>query len=253
LKTLSTEITDGVLRITLNRPEKRNAFDETMIEELIEVFSGIPEDVCCVLMGGNGRVFSAGADLEWMRRMGEADFQENYRSSLRMARMFELIDTAPVPVVSRVHGAAIGGGMGLVAVSDIVVATGDTRFGWTEVGLGLVPAVISTFAVRKVGYSNARRYFLTGEIFDGKVAKEIGLVHDLVSSIQELDEKVEDIISALRSAGRQALRLTKELLIRLRTIADEELLSYSAEIIARARATQDARERLRRFLEKKKK
>ncbi len=253
MKTLSTEITDGVLRITFDRPEKRNAFDETMIEELIGIFSSIPDDVCCVLMRGNGKVFSAGADLGWMKRMGEATFQENYQGSLRMAHMFELIDTAPVPVVSRVHGAAIGGGIGLVAVSDIVVAMEDTRFGWTEVRLGLVPAVISTFAVRKVGYSNARRYFLTGEIFDGKVAKEMGLVHELASTMEELDDKVEEIISTLRSNGREALRLTKELLIRLRTIADGELLSYSAEVISRARATEEARERLRQFLEKSKK
>ncbi len=250
MKTLNTEITDGVLRITFDRPRKRNAFDEVMIEELIEVFSSIPDDVCCVLMRGNGKVFSAGADLEWMKRMGEATFEENYRGSLRMARMFELIDTSPVPVVSRVHGAAIGGGMGLVAVSDIVIAMEDTRFGWTEVKLGLVPAVISTFAIRKVGYSVARRYFLTGEIFDGRVAKEIGLVHELASTPRELDEKVEGIISTLRSNGWLALRFTKELLVRLRNMSDEEVLSYSAEVISRARATEEARERLRQFLEK---
>ncbi len=221
-----------------------------MIEELIEVFSGIDEDVCCILMEGKGKVFSAGADLEWMKRMGEASFEENYESSLRMARMFELIDTAPVPVVSRVHGAAIGGGIGLVAVSDIAISTADTRFGWTEVRLGLVPAVISSFTIRKIGYSYARRYFLTGEIFDGNTAYRIGLVHELAPDMEGLDERVNSIIDSLKSNGLEALRLTKELLVNLRTIPGEDVLSYSSEIISRARATEEARIRLRKFLEK---
>ena len=252
MKTLLLEKQDGLLRITFNRPERRNAFDEQMIEELIEVFSNIDEDVCCILMEGKGKVFSAGADLEWMKRMGEASFEENYEGSLRMAKMFELIDTAPVPVVSRVHGAAIGGGIGLVAVSDIAISTTDTKFGWTEVRLGLVPAVISSFTIRKIGYSYARRYFLTGEIFDGNTAYRIGLVHDLTDSMEDLDEKVESIIETIRANGPKALRLTKEMLVRLRTISEEEILSYSSRIISEARATEEARIRLKRFLEGKK-
>ncbi len=219
-----------------------------MIEELIKVFSSDYEDIYGVVLSGEGKVFCAGADIDWMKRMGEADYDTNLQSSLRMAYMFKLMDEFPLPVVSKVHGAVIGGGIGIVSVSDIVLALEGTIFAWSEVKLGLVPAVVSHFSIRKIGKAKARRYFLTGERFDARKAHEIGLVDEVHPTKDELEGALERILGHIRENGKLAMKLTKRLIREIDKVDD--FLFYSAEVISRARASEEAQRRLDRFLRK---
>ncbi len=241
---------DGVLFVGLDRPESKNAFNEFLIDELTNAFSRIPDNVFCVVLYGEGDSFCAGADLEWMKRMGESDFEENKKSAYLMWRMYETIENCPVILISKAHGYVLGGGMGLISCSDIVVSEENAKFGWTEVKIGLVPAVVSTFSIRKVNDSYARRYFLTGEVFDAWTAKNIGLVHEVVS-IENLDSKVNEFIEILRKNGRYGMRLTKQLLLKLRQRKDEELINECIETIARARSSDEALSRIESFLRRK--
>ncbi len=196
---------DDVLYIGLNRPESKNAFDEFMIEELTKVFSNIPDNIICVVLYGEGDSFCAGADLNWMKRMGELSYEENKKSAYLMWEMYEKIENCPAILISKVHGYVLGGGMGLISCSDIVIAEKNAKFGWTEVKLGLVPAVVSTFSIRKVNDSFARRFFLTGEIFDSYTAYRIGLVHEIIDS-ENLDNKVSEIIEIIKRNGRNGMK-----------------------------------------------
>ena len=186
---------DGsTLRLTLNRPEVRNAFDEEVIGSLAEAAREIALDktVRAVVLAGNGKAFCAGADLAWMSKAIAYTREANRRDAEDLARMLELLDTLPVPVIGRVHGAALGGGVGLVAVCDIVVASEDAMFGFTEVKLGIIPAVISPYVVHKIGPSAARELFLTGSRFTARRARRIGLVHDVVAE-SDLDDVSREI------------------------------------------------------------
>src|SRR5690242_3944422 len=189
------------------RPERRNAFDAALIAELTEAFADVG-DARAVLLSGDGPSFSAGADVEWMRSSVDLSYDENVADALRLRAMLDAIDSCPAPVVARVQGHALGGGCGLVACSDIVVAEPTAQFGFSEVKLGIVPAVISPFALAKIGPSAARRYFVTGERFSADVALRIGLVHELAD---ELDGAVERVVGELLSAGPRAARAAKEL------------------------------------------
>src|ERR671929_146475 len=199
MNALRVERDGPVLRITLARPERRNAFDAALIAALTEAFADVG-DARAVVLSGEGESFCAGADVEWQRSSIDLSYDENVEDALRLYRMCETIDSCPAPVVARVHGYALGGGSGLVACSDIAVAAPDATFGFPEVKLGIIPAVISPFVLPKIG-QHARRYFLTGERFDAETALRIGLVHELA---EDLDAAVERAVGELLTSGPEA-------------------------------------------------
>ena len=234
---------DGdVLRVTLARPEARNAFDAALIGELAEAFVDVGR-ARAVVLAGDGPSFSAGADVEWMRASIALDYDANVGDALALRRMLEAIDGCPAPVVARVQGHALGGGCGLVACSDVAVAAPDAVFAFSEVRLGIIPAVISPFALAKIGPSAARRYFLTGERFDAETALRIGLVHEVAS---DLDRSVDRVLSELLAAGPKAARAAKRLVL------DAPLEgSETARRIAEQRTSVEGQEGLRAFLERR--
>ena len=240
---LRTEQAGDVLRITMSRPELRNAFDAALIHGLSEVFSTVGDDVRAVVLAGEGPSFSAGADVEWMRAAVDLSYEQNVADARRLRKMLETIDACPAPVIARVQGHALGGGCGLVACSDIAVAAPDTQFAFSEVKLGIIPAVISPFAISKIGPSAARRYFVTGERFDAETALRIGLVHEIA---QDLDGAVDRLVGELRSAGPEAARHAKKLVLeRPDGLATERR-------IAQRRTSDEGQEGLRAFIEKRK-
>jgi methylglutaconyl-CoA hydratase len=231
---------DGdVLRVTLARPERRNAFDAELIADLTAAFADVG-DARAVVLAGDGPSFCAGADIEWQRSSIDLSFDENVEDALRLYRMCETIDRCPAPVVARVQGYALGGGSGLTACSDVAIAAGDAVFGFSEVKLGIIPAVISPFVVPKIG-QHARRYFLTGERFDAQTALRIGLVHEVTAT---LDDAVDRVVGELLSSGPKAVREAKGL-IRERPDGYE-----TARIAARMRTSDEGQERLRAFLDR---
>src|SRR3989475_8493251 len=189
---LTIERDGQVLRVTLARPERRNAFDAALIAELTEAFADVG-DARAVVLAGEGQSFCAGADVEWQRSAIDLSFDENVEDALRLYRMCEAVDRCPAPVIARVHGYALGGGSGLVACADIAIAAPDATFGFSEVKLGVIPAVISPFVLPKIG-AHARRYFLTGERFDAETALRIGLVEEVAA---DLDDAVDRLLSEL--------------------------------------------------------
>ncbi len=242
-------------RVTLNRPDVRNAFNAALIADLrsaFEGFSGEPPDALRgVVLEGAGSVFCAGADIEWMRAAVGLSVEDNERDATAMQAMFSAIAACPVPVVARVQGAALGGGMGLCAASDIVVATADATFGFTETKLGIIPAVISTFVVPKIGESNARALFATGERFDAARAQRIGLVHDVVPDETALDARVATLTDELRSAGPTAMRAAKALVREIREVGPEASARSMPGRIARQRTSPEGQEGLTAFLERR--
>jgi methylglutaconyl-CoA hydratase len=233
---------DGpVLRVTLARPGRRNAFDAALIAELTDAFADVG-DARAVVLAGDGDVFCAGADVEWQRASIDLTYDENVADALRLFQMCEAIDRCPAPVVARVQGYALGGGSGLVACADVAIADMQTVFGFTEVRLGIVPAVISPFVLARIGAA-ARRYFLTGERFGADVALRIGLVSEVADG--DLDERIDAVISDLLTGGPEAVRAAKEL-VRERPRGDE-----TARIAAARRTSAEGQDGLRAFLEKR--
>jgi methylglutaconyl-CoA hydratase len=229
------------LRVTMARPERRNAFDAALIAELTEAFADVG-DARAVVLAGDGPSFSAGADVEWMRSSVDLSHDENVEDALRLRRLLEAIDGCPAPVVARVQGHALGGGAGLVACADVVIAADDAVFAFSEVKLGIVPAVISPFALAKIGPGPARRFFVTGERFDAWQALWMGLVQEVTI---DLDRAVEDVLRELASAGPEAARAAKEL-ARAPLPAEE-----TARRIAERRTSAEGQEGLKAFLEKR--
>jgi len=246
--TISVSIDHGIARVTLNRPEVHNALNAAMIADLQTAFDRLSEDasVRVVVLTGAGKNFSAGADLTWMQQVSQQGFEANRQDANALAQMFYTIDSCPKPVLAQVNGAALGGGVGLVACCDIVVAQANAQFGLTEVRIGLIPATISPYVTRKIGESQARRYMLTGERFDAETARRIGLVH-------EIGDDAGAVISALMANGPDAMADTKAL---IRDVAqapvDEALLAMTVERIAARRASPEGREGIAAFLEKRK-
>lgn len=233
---------DGpVLRVTLARAERRNAFDAALIAELTAAFADVG-DARAVVLSGEGEAFCAGADVEWQRASVDLSYEENVADALRLYEMCAAIDGCPAPVVARVHGYALGGGSGLVACSDLVVADAATVFGFTEVRLGIIPAVISPFVLPRIG-AHARRYFLTGERFGVDVALRIGLVSEVADG--DLEERVDTVVAHLLAGGPEAVRAAKEL-VRGRAGGEE-----AARIAAARRTSPEGQEGLRAFLEKR--
>jgi methylglutaconyl-CoA hydratase len=244
-----------VWRATLNRPEVRNAFDERVIGALTawaaDVARGADAGECRVaVLAGAGKTFSAGADLAWMQRMREYSRDENVRDADTAAAMFGALDTLPVPLVGRIQGAALGGGAGLAAVCDLVVAADDAQFGFTEVRLGILPAVISPFVVAKIGMSAARALFLAGSRFPAPLAHRLGLVHEVVPAA-ELDAVVDTVLRDLLQGAPSAQRRAKALLrdIAGRRPADVRWLTSNA--LADQRVSADGQDGLAAFLDKR--
>ena len=250
MQTLLTSISGPVLRVTLNRPEARNAFNELMIGELRETFSSIPESTRVVVLTGEGNVFCAGADVNWMRESVHRTEADNRQDAARMEAMFRAIDECPCPVVARINGSGLGGGMGLLACSDIAIAVDTAQFGYTEVRLGIVPAVISPFSLAKIGKQAARRYFLTGETFDAKTAREIGLIHEVVAA-DKLDASVEGIVGLLEKNGPKAVRTAKRLIREGGGMGRDGAREHTIATIARLRISLEGQEGLSAFLEKR--
>src|SRR5512146_507658 len=246
---------DTVARVTLSRPEVHNAFDAALISELRLVFAALareePARLRAVVLAGDGPSFCAGADVNWMRAALSLEVEGNEQDSMAMAEMFETIDTCPAPVIARVHGAALGGGMGLCAVSDIVIAESGTRFGFTESRLGILPAVISPFVVAKIGESEARALFPTGRRFDAIRAMRIGLVHEVVEGNAALDAAVDSAVADLLASGPTAARAAKAIVREIRGLGHGASKWHTARVIARQRTTAEAQEGLRAFDEKR--
>lgn len=253
-QTLEIEAHDGVATVWMNRADAHNAFNETLIDELTRAFEALGHDpvVRVVVLAGRGKSFSAGADLEWMKRAAGYSQEENRRDARKLAKMYATIHRLSKPTIARVHGAALGGGVGLTAVCDIAVASSRASFATTEVKLGLIPSVISPYVITAIGRRQAHRYFLTAERFDAEEAQRIGLVH-LVCELDELNGKVAGIAETLISSSPMAQAAAKELIFHVadRPIGDA-LIEDTAQRIAKARATTDAREGIAAFLEKRK-
>jgi len=244
---------DGaVARVTLNRPDVRNAFNDALIQELTawaeSVQPGGP--LRAAVISGAGKVFCAGADLTWMARTITYSHEENIRDARALARMLEALNRLPIPLIGRVHGAALGGGIGLAAICDIVVAAEDAIFGFTEVKLGIVPAVISPFAIAKIGESAARELFLTGARFSAARAREIGLVHTVVDAA-DLDRAVAKHLNDLASSGPRAVAAAKALIASVVSSDADAAAEHSVEAIARQRVSVEGQEGMRAFLEKR--
>lgn len=243
----------GVLTVALNRPEQHNAMNPAIMAGLSDIFGGLParDDVRVVVLTGNGRSFCAGADLAFMRAAADYTFDQNVADGQAIFDLMQAVDSCPQPVVGRVNGAAIGGGAGLVSCCDIVVADERATFAFSEARLGIVPAVISPFVLARIGPSHARELFLTGERFDARRARAIGLVHHVVAA-DELDDAVADRVTQLLQGAPGAQATIKEL---IRTVAfrpKESVRDYTAETIARRRAGDEGREGMSAFLEKRK-
>ena len=241
MSALRVERDGGILRISLARPEKRNAFGPELIAELGEAFADVG-DARVVLLAGDGPSFCAGADLEWMRASARLSPEENVADALTLRRVLQSIEGCAAPVVCRVQGHAFGGAVGLVAVSDVAVAAEDAVFSFSETKLGLVPAVISPFVLERIGPGQARRYFLTGERFDARTALRFGLVHEVAA---DLDAAIAHVLDELFTAGPEAVRAAKRLVL------DAPLGDETAGRIADRRASAEGQEGLRAFLEKR--
>ena len=246
---------DVVAHVTLTRPDVHNAFNATLIAELRAAFTGIaresPKDLRAVVLKGDGPSFCAGADVAWMRAATSLDVEGNEQDAMAMADMFEAIDTCPAPVIARVHGAALGGGMGLCAVSDLVIAESGTRFGFTETRLGILPAVIAPFVVAKIGESHARALFPGGRRFDAVRAQRIGLVHEVVEGAAALDEAVDTAIGDVLAAGPTAARAAKAIVREVRGLGHGSAKWHTARVIARQRTSEEAQEGFRAFDEQR--
>jgi methylglutaconyl-CoA hydratase len=245
---------DGAVEyVTLNRPDVRNAFNEHVIEELTGWADTVSadRDLRVVVLAGAGKVFCAGADLTWMSKMVSYTHDENVRDARAMARMFSALDSLPMPLIGRVQGAALGGGSGLAAVCDVVVADDQAVFGFTEVKLGILPAVISPFALAKIGRSAARELFVTGMRFGAHRAKEIGLVHAVVP-VGELDTKVQEYISEVLGAGPEGIAAIKALIPKVWSRLPADAAAMTAEAIAARRVSPEGQEGMSAFLQKRK-
>lgn len=249
-KTLLVEERDRVLFVTLNRPDVHNAFNDELIAEAIELFGAAPPDgVRALVLGGSGANFCAGADLNWMSRMVSYTHDENVRDSAQLAKMYALLNDYPLPVIGRIQGAAIGGGVGLVAVCDIALCAPDSKFGLSEVKLGILPAVISPYVIAKIGETHARALFLTGERFGAERALRIGLVHQ---ATDDLDGAVSEALKQIRTSGPEAVRECKNLIAYVAQHERADAIPYTIEAIASRRISPEGQNGMAAFLAKKK-
>jgi methylglutaconyl-CoA hydratase len=244
-----------VARVTLTRPEAHNAFDASLVADLRRTFGTLarePVDALrAVVLAGDGPSFCAGADIGWMRAALTLDRESNEHDAMAMAEMFDTLDTCPVPVIVRVQGAALGGGMGLCAIGDLVIAEAGARFGFTETRLGILPAVIAPFVIAKIGETHARALFPSGRRFDAVRAQRIGLVHELVEGEEALDRAVDVALSDVLAAGPTATRAAKSIVREVRGLPHGSSKWHTARVIARQRQSDEAREGFEAFFAKR--
>jgi methylglutaconyl-CoA hydratase len=243
----------AIVQVSLNRPEVRNAFNNELINDLLAAFQKIEKEkeTRVVIFSGEGGFFCAGADLNWMKSFVGASKEVNERDAQRLAELLSYLDNFPKPIIAKVHGAAIGGGVGLVAVADIALAAEETVFALAEVKLGLIPAVISPFVMKKMGSGAARRYFLTGERFENDTALRYGLIHEEVEP-DELGKRALEIAKEFLSAGPEAVKACKELVRFVGSHPVSEVQSYTVKKIAELRVGAEGQEGIKSFLEKRK-
>jgi len=252
-ETIIREDINHVAIVNLNRPEVHNAFNTIMIEELTAIFKYLGNDttVTAIVLTGEGKSFSAGADIKYMQASKDFSYEKNHEDAYRLEQLFNTIYLTPKPVIGRINGAAFGGGIGLISVCDIVVAVKTAKMAFSEVNLGILPAVISPYVIPKIGFSNAARFFLTGERFNAIKAHEIGLIHELANDITELDQKIADILDQILISGPTAMTRIKQLLVRNRDTEFQELRKYCISQIAEQRTSDEGKEGLNAFLEKR--
>jgi methylglutaconyl-CoA hydratase len=255
---LKLDLSSRAARITLDRPEVRNAFDDRLIGELVDALHEVQETheaapdggPRALILTGAGETFCAGADMNWMRRSAGYSHDENEADAMRMAGMLRALDELSIPTIGRVNGACLGGGMGLIACCDIVVSVDAAKFGFTEARLGIAPAVISAFVLPRIGASSARRYFLTAEIFGAVEAQEMGLVHQVVRA-EDLDRAVEGFVAALSGNGPRAVSAAKQLIREAFGRPRKDVIENAVRVIAALRASPEGQEGLGAFLEKR--
>ena len=249
---LKTDVRNKVGFVVLDRPDVHNAFNDELVSRLTEAFTelGKRDDVRVIVLAGNGKSFCAGADLNWMRRMVQYTHDENLADARSVGRMYLAIAKCPKPVIARVHGAALGGGAGLVAACDIGIALESVQFGFTEVKLGIIPAIISPFVISRVGPGRAREFFITGERFLAPVAMSIGLIQHVVSHEPALDALIESKISQILTSAPGAISAAKELVFGVAARTLESSIEFAAEAIARARAGSEGQAGMQAFLER---
>src|SRR5438045_2356281 len=250
--TVERSFQDKVATVTMRRADVHNAFNTRLIQDLQAAFNDLSTDekLHAVVLTGDGPSFSAGADLNMMKASATFTQEQNLTDSLRLADLFDTINSFPCPVVARVNGTAMGGGVGLIAVCDIVIAAESARLAFSEVKLGIAPAVISPYVIRKIGETHARVLFVTGERFTSMHAQQIGLVH-IVTKPEDLDAAVSKTVSELLSGGPQAIRVCKALALNVGQMDRDSARTYTAETIAELRVSAEAHERLRAFLERR--
>ena len=241
----------GVTRITLARPERKNAFDAALIAELTAAVSGVDRSARAAILAADGDVFCAGADLNWMKSMVEYGLDQNLADSRAMSNMFQALDDLPMPLIARVQGAALGGGAGLVAVADVVVASTEATFGFTEVRVGIMPSVVSPYVIRRLGAGRAGALFVTGMRFDAQHALEIGLV-DAVESPAELDSKLALYVDAIVAGAPNAVNAAKKLVRDVGGRPIAEVRDETIKRIAALRVSPEGQEGMRAFLERRK-
>jgi methylglutaconyl-CoA hydratase len=251
METVRIETRGPVTLVRLFRPEVRNAFNETLIADVTRAFTELPPGTRVAVLGGEGAVFCAGADVGWMKRSREYTESQNAGDAAAMATMLQALDECPVPVIARVDGAALGGGCGLVAACDIALAAEGTQFGFTEARLGLIPAVISTFVLPRIGMRAARRYFLTGERFGAREALAMGLVHE-VAAPDAMEARVQAIAGEILQCGPRAVVAAKQLLREVAGMPRGAAIEHTIRTIAKIRVSPEAQEGLGSFLEKRK-
>jgi len=250
---LLIEIANGVATLTLNRPEVHNAFDEALIQQLTEAYTAAIAEtsVRAIVLRANGKSFSAGADLNWMKRMAAFSEAENLADAKRLAELLRVIDTCPKPTIARVQGHAFAGATGLIACCDLAAAVTAAEFAVTEVRLGLIPAVISPYLIRAMGARQARRWFLTAERFSAEQACTMNLIHEVVAE-DELDPCIDHWLDAIRKAGPNALAAAKQLVRAVDDSPSAALIEDTSKRIAAIRATAEGKEGVASFLEKRK-
>ena len=244
----------GIAQVTLNNPDKHNAFDDQMIIELTNAFNALAANtsVRIMLLKSEGKSFSAGADLDWMKRMASYSYQQNLNDARALAAMLKALHQMPIPTIARVQGAAFGGAIGLISCCDIAVASSKASFALSEVKIGLVPSTISPYVIAAIGERHAKRYFMTAERFDTNTALQISLVHEAVEE-QFLDDKVEQLITAILSNGPEAVVAAKQLVFAVSGKAiDSSLIEHTCEVIAGIRVSAQGQEGLSAFLDKQK-
>ncbi|MDG6218728.1 MAG: enoyl-CoA hydratase-related protein [Candidatus Thermoplasmatota archaeon] len=253
-ETLDVEKEKNTATIYLNRPEVHNALNEPLMNELIHCFNDLitDEDIRIIILTGNGKSFCAGADLHWMKRMVHYSKEENIKDSNLLLQLYDTIYQCPKPVIARINGHAFGGGLGLFAVCDLAIAVPECKFAFSEVKLGIIPSVISTFIARRItGLAHMRRLFITGERFSPIKAEQIGLI-DQISPQDEIDDAIQKYVSILKSSGPKAISEIKKLVDSYETLSIEKYKEYTVKKIAELRISKEGQEGINSFLEKRK-